>query len=209
MKKEHSILLVLLLLFTLAATAARVAAQPEQSSDEAEKAEIEAAKAYIPAERIEKLKAFIAAHPNSSQKLRAQELIAAAHAAFGDEKLKAGDSQGGLEQFRLAVSEAPEGMSEKLYAEIIVRIPSYLYVSGQRGGAMEVARLIEARVKGDARRLLMLTNFYTSIEDGQEAARVSEMAVRLAPEMAVAHQALGLARHISLRVEDAATEYAR
>jgi tetratricopeptide (TPR) repeat protein len=209
MKNQKSILFIFLLLFTLCTSGAHAFTRQEQSSDEAEKAEIQAALQYVPEERIEKLKAFVAAHPNSAQKLRAQELIVSARAAWGDQKLAARDTTGGLEQFRLAVTEAPEGMTDKLYAEVIVRIPSYLYLSGQRGGAMEIARLIEERVKGDARRLLMLTNFYTSIEDGQEAARVSELAVRLAPDMAVAHQALGLARHISLQVDAAANEYAR
>jgi Tfp pilus assembly protein PilF len=213
MKNQKSISFIFLLLFialaSTAASAERFTASQEQTQDEAEKAEIEAALNYVPAERIEKLKAFIAAHPNSALKSRAQELIVSARAAWADEKLSARDAAGSLEQFRLAVTEAPEAMTERLYAEVIVRIPSYLYLQGQRSGAMEIARLIEERVKTDAKRLLMLTNFYTSIEDGREAARVSEMAVRLAPDMAVAHQALALAHHISLQIEAAATEYAR
>lgn len=210
MKNQRSIpfILTLLMLLAVQVAVARPLSQ-EQTSDEAERAEIEAALAYVPAERIEKLKAFIAAHPNSSLKSRAQELIVSARATWGDEKLRAGDSAGGLEQFRLAVTEAPDRMTDKLYAEVVSRIPFNLFLLGQRAGAVEIAHLIEGRVKEDAKRLLMLTNFYTSIEDGREAARVSEMAVRLAPDMAVAHQALGLARHISLQIEEAATEYAR
>ncbi|HYO91526.1 MAG TPA: tetratricopeptide repeat protein, partial [Pyrinomonadaceae bacterium] len=207
MKNRKSIPFIFLLLFVL--LAAQTATAQDQSSDEAERAEIQTAIQYVPAERIEKLKAFIAAHPNSTLKLRAQELIVSARAAWGDEKLRAGDTAGGLEQFRLAVADVPEGMTDKLYAEVVSRIPFNLFLLGQRGGAVEIARLIEEKVKGDAKRLLMLTNFYTSIEDGQEAARVSEQAVRLAPDMAVAHQALALARHISLQIEEAANEYAR
>ncbi|MBD0370884.1 MAG: tetratricopeptide repeat protein [Pyrinomonadaceae bacterium] len=212
-KNQKSIALIFFLLFI--AFASHAGARPltalqEQTTDEAaEKAELDAALQYVPAERIEKLKAFIAAHPNSSLKLRAQELIVSARAAWGDEKLGASDTAGGLEQFRLAVTDAPDQMTERLFAEVLVRIPSYLFLRGQRTGAMEIARLLEEKVKGDAKRLLMLTNFYTSIEDGQGAVRVSEMAVRLAPEMAAAHQALALARHISLQIEEAATEYAR
>ncbi|HKS29531.1 MAG TPA: tetratricopeptide repeat protein [Pyrinomonadaceae bacterium] len=207
MKNRKSSPFIFLLLFLLAALPA--AAQEQQGGDEAERAEINAALQYVPAERIEKLKAFITAHPSSSLKLRAQELIVSARAAWGDEKLRGGDTPGGLEQFRLAVADAPDAMTDKLYAEVISRIPFNLFLLGQRAGAVEIARLIEDKVKGDAKRLLMLTNFYTSIEDGPEAARVSELAVKLAPDMAVAHQALGLARHISLQIEEAATEYAR
>lgn len=185
------------------------AQEQAQTGDEAELAELKAAAQYVPAERIEKLRAFINAHPNSPLKVRAQELIVSARTEWGDERLTARDTAAGLEQFRLAVQEAPEAMTNKLYAEVLVRIPSYLFLKGQRGGALEIARLIEERVKTDAKRLLLLTNFYTSIEDGQEAARISEMAVRLAPDMAAAHQALALSRHISLQIESAATEYQR
>lgn len=207
MKNRNSIPFIFLLIFVM--FVAQVVSAQEPSSDEAERAEIQTAIQYVPAERIEKLKAFIAAHPNSSLKLRAQELIVSARATWGDEKLRSGDTAGGLEQFRLAVADVPEGMTDKLYMEVVSRIPFNLFLLGQRAGAVEIARLIEDKVKGDAKRLLILTNFYTSIEDGQEATRVSELAVRLAPDMAVAHQALGLARHISLQIEEAATEYAR
>jgi tetratricopeptide (TPR) repeat protein len=183
--------------------------QPTPTGDEAELAELKAAIQYVPSERIERLRAFISAHPNSTLKVRAQELIASARAAWGDERLTARDTAGGLEQFRLAVAEAPEAMTEKFYTEVLVKIPSYLFLKGLGGGAMEIARLIEEKVKTDAKRLLLLTNFYTSIEDGQEAARISEVAVRLAPDMAAAHQALALSRHISLQIEAAATEYQR
>lgn len=196
----------------LAVCASAVSAQPDeqqQGSEEAERAEIQAAVQYVPAERITKLKSFIEAHPNSTLKGRAQELIVSARAAWGDEKLRAGDAPGGLEQFRLAVAEAPEAISDKLYTEVLSKIPFNLFLLGQRSGAMEIARLIEGRVKTDPKRLLMLTNFYTSVEDGQEAARLSEMAVKLAPDMALAHQALALSRHISLQIDEAATEYAR
>lgn len=213
MRNKNSIPFILLLLFTLfAASAERLVAlqeQASQSGDEAEKAEIEAAKQYVPAERIDKLKAFIVAHPNSTLKSRAQELIVSARAAWGDEKLRSGDAAGGLEQFRLAVGDAPEGMTDKLYAEVISKLPFNLFLLGHRAGALDVARLIEDKVKNDPKRLLMLVNFYTSVEDVEAAARVSEMAVRLAPDMAAAHQALGLARHISLQLDLAATEYAR
>lgn len=213
MRNKKSIPFILLLLFTLfAASAERLVAlqeQAAQSDDEAEKAEIQSALQYIPAERIEKLKAFISAHPKSTLKSRAQELIVSARAAWGDEKLRSGDTAGGLEQFRLAVGDAPESMTDKLYAEVVSKLPFNLFLLGQRAGALDIAHLIEDKVKNDPKRLLMLVNFYTSVEDVEGAARVSELAVRLAPDMAAAHQALALARHISLQLEMAATEYAR
>src|SRR5215212_9540609 len=155
-KNRKSITFIFSLLFiTLAshtASAGRFIALQEQTSDEAEKAEIQAALQYVPAERIEKLKAFMAAHPNSALKLRAQELIVSARAAWGDEKLRSGDTPGGLEQFRQAIADAPDPMSDKLFTEVISRIPYNLFLLGHRGGTLEISRLIEAKVKTDPKR---------------------------------------------------------
>ncbi|HKR00618.1 MAG TPA: tetratricopeptide repeat protein, partial [Pyrinomonadaceae bacterium] len=71
------------------------------------------------------------------------------------------------------------------------------------------ARQIEAKVKADPKRLLALAGFFLSIEEADEAARLSESVLKLAPEMASAHQLLGASRHIGLRLDEAAAEYAR
>lgn len=179
------------------------------SSNETEKAELDAAIALPPAERIEKLKSFVAAHPRSALKGRATELITSARAALGDQKLQAGDAPGGIAQFRTAITESPANMSDKLFAEIISQIPVNLFVRGERAAAMEAARLIETKVASDAKRLLAMTAFYLRIEEPDEAARVAEAVIKLAPEMSEAHQALGAARHIALRLDDAIKEYQR
>jgi tetratricopeptide (TPR) repeat protein len=54
-----------------------------------------------------------------------------------------------------------------------------------------------------------VTQFYLGIEDVKEANRLAELTVQNAPEVAPAHQALGAARHIALRLEDAEAEYAK
>jgi len=182
--------------------AANVGAQDEQS-------ELKAIGRLPPAERIQKLKAFVKAHPQSLLKEHALELIVAAHAAFGDELLTAGDKNGGREQFELAITESPTSMSDKLYTEVVSTLPLNLFMRGEREAAMATARLIEAKVKDDPKRLLAVTAFYLRIEEITEATRTAELAVKLAPDMAVAHQVLGSAHHIALRLDDAASEYAR
>jgi tetratricopeptide (TPR) repeat protein len=42
-----------------------------------------------------------------------------------------------------------------------------------------------------------------------EANRLAELSVQTSPDLAAAHQALGAARHIALRLDDAEAEYAR
>lgn len=179
------------------------------SRDVPEKAELDALVELAPAERIEKLKAFVEAYPRSPLKAFAAELIVSAHASLGDEKLKAGDAAGGIEQFRLAIAGSPETMSDALFVQVVSQLPLNLFLRGERAAALEAARQIEAKVNGDAKRLLALAGFYLSVEEADEAARLSNMAVSLAPDLAAAHQILGAARHIGLRLDDAATEYAR
>lgn len=216
MKKSITTLCLLLLSVFAAETATLAQRRASERStgaaagSETEKAELEAAlAAKAPAERLQKLKDFIEAHPRSALRARATEHITSARAALGDERLQAGDAQGGIEQFRLAISESPASMSEKLFAEVVSQIPVNLFVRGERAAALEAARLIETKVASDARRLLAVASFYLRIEDTDEAARIAEAAIKLAPEMAEAHQALGAARHVALRLDDAITEYRR
>src|SRR5215210_2827779 len=118
--------------------AAKPAAQPED--DETLKAELDEVLKLDAAARVERLTAFVKAHPDSTQTLRAQELLTSARAALGDERLRAGDHAGGIELFRAAVSEAPAAMSDKLFAEVIAQLPANLYVLGEREAGMELAR---------------------------------------------------------------------
>lgn len=181
-----------------------VRANPE---DEKEQVELTLTKPVD--ERIELLKAFIATHPKSVALSRAQELIVAAHATLGDQKLAADDINGGLAEFQLAFSEVPADMPDRLFTEIIARIPMNLFVRGQRQAAMEAAHQAEGLAKLNPTRLLAVTQFYLAIEDTREANRLAELTVQNAPDLAAAHQALAAARHIALRLDDAEAEYSR
>ncbi len=180
-----------------------------QSVLKTDKDEIDAAFALAPAERIEKLKAFLAAHPRSALKSRAQELIVGAHAALGDEKLQAGDEAGGVEQFRLAIAEIPASMSGKLFTEVVAEIPRNLFLRGERASAIELARLIEERVKDNPVPLLTMTAFYLGIEATDDALRAAELAIKLAPDASAAYQARAAAYRIALRLDESAADYAR
>ncbi len=159
--------------------------------------------------RIDALKSFIAAHPASAALPRANELLVVAHAMWGDQKMQSGDAAGGLEQFRAAIADAPADMTDRLFTEVLARIPMNLFARGQRDAAYETARQVEAAAKGSAKRLLALEEFYLAIENPTEAGRLAEAALQLAPDSAAAHQALGAARHIDLRLDEAEKEYAR
>jgi len=182
---------------------------PVASDPEDEKEEVELTLTLPVDKRIDALKKFIAAHPKSIAVPRANELILLAHATLGDQKLKAGDEEAGLREFRLALSDAPPDLSDRAFIDIIAQIPLNLFLRGQREAAMQAARQAEALAQLNARRLVALTQFYVTIEDANEANRLAELAVQTASESAVAHQVLGAARHIALRLDDAEKEYAR
>ncbi len=179
----------------------------EDDADEAE--EVELVLTLPLAERVGKLKEFLEAFPNSKSRSRAIELLVSTHASLGDQNLKDGDRATGLRELSLAISEAPADISDKLFAGVVAQIPSNLYLRDEREAAFAAARAIEAKFGTDARRLLVLSSFYLGVEDGEEATRLARQAVKLAPEMADAHRALGLGLHISLRLDEAAEEYKR
>ena len=184
--------------------------KPSASVDDAAEAEeVELTLTKPLEERIALLKAFLDGHPDSKSKARATELLVASYAALGDQRLKKGDSEGGIEQLLLAIADAPVNASEKLFAGVISQIPLNLYLRGEPVAATKAAQTIEAKFGTDAKRLLALSAFYISTEQGAEATRLATLAVQLAPELAEAHQGLGRALHISLRLDEAAGEYKR
>jgi uncharacterized membrane protein YgcG/Flp pilus assembly protein TadD len=178
------------------------------SNDENESEEVELTLTKPLAERIALLKKFLDAHPDSSAKLRAQELLISSYAALGDELLKKGDNAG-VEQLQLAISEAPPTASDKLFAGVISQVPLNLYLRGERTAADLAARSIVAKFGADPKKLLAVAGFYIAVERGEEARQIAMQATKLAPDLADAHQVLGLALHISLHLEEAAAEYKR
>jgi uncharacterized membrane protein YgcG/tetratricopeptide (TPR) repeat protein len=190
-----------------------VATRPRRSTttieDEDESEEVELTLTLPLQARVAKLKAFLAEYPDSKSRGRAIELLVSAHAGLGDERLKKGDSAGGVEQLMLAISEAPLNASEKLFTGVISQIPMNLYLRGEPAAAKQAAQDIEAKFGNDPKRLLALSAYYFNTEQGADARRIATQAVQLSPDLAEAHQALGLALHISLRLDEAAAEYKR
>src|SRR6185295_7225770 len=185
-------------------TAAELA---EQELDEIDEVELTLTKP-LP-ERAVKLKEFLDTHPDSKARPRAIELLISTHAALGDQKLKNGDSVGGVEQLLHAIDEADSNISEKLFTGVIAQIPTNLYLRGEREAAFKAAQNIEAKFGTDPKRLLSLAGFYLGIERADDTVRLAESAVRLAPDLAEAHRMLAVGLHISLRLDEAVAEYKR
>jgi tetratricopeptide (TPR) repeat protein/uncharacterized membrane protein YgcG len=177
--------------------------------DEAESEEVELTLTKRLEERVALLKTFLDSHPDSKSRGRALEILVSARAGLGDERLKNGDSAGGIQQLMQAVADAPVDASDKLFSGVIYQIPLNLYVRGEPAAATKAAQNIEAKFGNDAKRLVILSSFYVTTEQASEALRLATQAVKLAPDLAEAHQGVGRALHISLRLDDAAAEYKR
>lgn len=190
-------------------SASKTAKKNTPEDDEAEAEQVEEMSKYPVADRVDKLKDFITTHPDSKSKARATEMLIVARAALGDNKLKAGETAAGVELLFMALGDAPPDMPDRLFSGVVAQIPLNLYVRGQASESLKAAQQIEAKVAGNPKRLLALSGFYLEIERGDEAARIAEQAVKLAPDLAEAHNALALALHISLRLDEAAAEYKR
>jgi tetratricopeptide (TPR) repeat protein len=162
------------------------------------------------AERVVKLKEFLDTHPESKERARAIEYLVSAHAAVGDQKLKNGDSAGGIEHLMRAIDEAdPANTPDNLFSGVILQIPNNLYLRGERAAAFKSAQNIETKFGADPKRLLALGGFYLSMERGDEAIRIADSAIKLAPDLAEAHRIKAVGLHISLRLDEAAEEYKR
>ena len=162
-----------------------------------------------PAERIKAFEKFIAAFPKSPEKVHAQELLTVARAQVGDQKLKNNETEIGVKLFKLAVRDAPLPVSDKLFSEILLPIPSNLFFRGQAADALETARTIETKIGGNAKQNLGLAAFYLGIENASEAERLAEKALASEPNLPAAYQTLGIAQRLNFEPDDALKSYAK
>jgi tetratricopeptide (TPR) repeat protein len=184
----------------------RKSAPPSPVSDEDEEEEVELTLTLPLDKRAIKLKQFLDTHPTSKARPRAIELLISTYAALGDQKLKNGDPTG-VDQLMLVIKEADVNVSDQLFAGVISQIPMNLYLRREQAAAFKAAQEIEAKFGTDPKRLLALATFYLGIERGDEATRLADQVLQTAPDMAEAHRARALGLHLSLRVEEAASEY--
>ena len=160
-------------------------------------------------ERVTALQKFVAEFPESEKKIQAQELIVSGRAQIGEENLRTNNVENGVEIFKLAVKGIPTPVSDKLFTEIVLQMPTNLFYRGQRGAAIEIAKLIEAKIEGNAKQLLGLATFYIGTENAAEAKRLANKAIELEPNFPAAYQTLGLANRLNFQLDDAADAYAK
>jgi tetratricopeptide (TPR) repeat protein len=135
--------------------------------------------------------------------------LTAARVAAGDAKLEVGDRENGLKLIRQAIQEAPVPYPEKLFFEIVSRVPAGVYFRGEHEAALEIASAIEKNSTSNVPQLLALANFHLSTENGAEARRLAEAAIKLDEKSSAAYQTLGMANRLNFDLEASSEAFAK
>jgi tetratricopeptide (TPR) repeat protein len=160
-------------------------------------------------ERINLLEKFIATNRGSALENEARELLMREYALKGEQALREGNPQLAAQAFKAAFRAAPASINDKIFGQYIFPLPMAMNAFGYRVESADLMRSFEPRFETDPNRLVEIGFFYVQIEAPFEAVRVLERAVQLAPEEHRAHNSLGSAYLISLRLDDAAAEFQR
>ena len=160
-------------------------------------------------ERISSLEKFIAANRGSAQEDEARELLMREYALKGEQALRESNPQLAMQSFKAALRTAVAPISDKVFGQYIFPLPMAMNAFGFRVESADLMRSFEPRFDTDPNRLVEIGFFYVQIEAPFEAVRVLERAVQLAPEDHRAHNSLGTAYLISLRLDDATAEFQR
>ena len=161
------------------------------------------------AEKIALLERLLAANPAEPYNLQARELLMREYALKGEQMLREANPKAALQSFRAAFRAAPAAINDKIFGQYIFPLPLAMSAFGYRNESVELMRSIEPRFEADANRTVEIGFFYVQIEAPLEALRVLEHAVQLAPQDHRAHNSLGTAYLINLRLDDAANEFQR
>ena len=160
-------------------------------------------------ERINLLEKFVAANRGSELEGEARESLIREYALKGEQALREANPQLAMQAFKAALRAAPATINDKVFGQYIFPLPMAMNAFGYRVESADLMRSFEPRFEADPNRLVEIGFFYVQIEAPFEAVRVLERAVELAPQDHRAHNSLGTAYLISLRLDDAAAEFQR
>lgn len=184
-------------------------ASADKSNEKAQAAFEEIRSTADATERIEKLKKFIGDFPKSELRTKAVEMLVVSHVEAGEAAFRGGASLSGAEHFQAAAKAFEPSISDKMFDDLIVKLPFNLFFRNERGAALETAKIIEQKTWDNAPRLLALANFYLATETDAEAKRLANRAAEIAPESAAAQMTLGMAHRIAFHLEAASQSYGR
>ena len=187
-------------------TAKKAVAAPTVKKDE--KTELENALAIQdPGQRITALTQFLEDFPKSESRSQVIESLTAVRISAAQMKADAGERDAALTLLRKALEEAPTPYPEKLFADSISKVPMLMYLAGGVAPAYEAAATVEKNLAPDAPQFLALANFYLNLENGAEAKRLAEAALKLDERSSAAYQTLGMANRVNFDLEASTAAY--
>src|SRR6185295_10469196 len=160
-------------------------------------------------ERIALLEKFVASARGTDLEREARELLMREYALKGEQALREANPQQAMRAFKSVFRTAADPVTDKVFAQYVFPLPMAMNAFGYRVESADLMRSFESRFETDPNRLVEIGFFYVQIEAPFEAVRVLERAVQLAPEDHRAHNSLGTAYLISLRLDDAVAEFQR
>ena len=160
-------------------------------------------------ERIALLEKFVASARGTDLEREARELLMREYALKGEQALREANPQQAMRAFKSVFRTAADPVTDKVFAQYVFPLPMAMNAFGYRVEAADLMRSFESRFENDPNRLVEIGFFYVQIEAPVEAVRLLERAVRLAPQDHRAHNSLGSAYLISLRIDDAIAEFNR
>lgn len=187
---------------------AQPATEPSQTGTPLEMLE-RARAASSQQERIDLLEKIIRIGGGSSVEAEARELLMREYALKGEQYLREADAQRAAQAFKSVLRIAPKTISDKVFGQFIFPMPMAMNAFGYRVESAELMRSFESRFENEPNRLVEIGFFYVQIEAPLEAVRVLERAVELAPNDHRAHNSLGTAYLINLRLDEASAEFSR
>ena len=162
-----------------------------------------------PAPRIAALKKFIQKFPRSARIEEAIGLLVTAEFGSANDKLVAGEIDDAADLYTAAVTDAPKPMPDKIWKEQLSRIAPNLYFRGARGEALDITKLLEGKAEANPGQLLDIATFYLTIENGTDAKRIADAAIKLDANSSLAYQTIGLANRMDFQLEDSAAAFAK
>jgi tetratricopeptide (TPR) repeat protein len=160
-------------------------------------------------ERIALLERFIATQTDTALVAEGRQLLMREYALRGEQYLREASPQLALKDFKAAFRVAPPEITDRIFSQYIFPLPMAMNAFGYRTESVELMRSFEGRFASDVNRLVQIGFFYIQIEAPLDAVRVLERAVGLGPDNSRAHNSLGTAYLINLRLDDAAVEFRR
>lgn len=158
-------------------------------------------------ERISLLEKFIAGHHPPVVEESAREALMQEYSLKGEQDLKQGDAHLAMKAFQDVLRTCPRDITDNIFDKYIFPLPIAMNTFGFRAESAELMKSFESRFRDQPGRLVQIGFFYVQIEAPLEAVRVLEEAIRLAPNDHRAHNSLGTAYLINLRMDDAAAEF--